>query len=194
MGKTSISGYIAKKMGVDIVISGDYLREFLRPLLSENEFGILDLSVYDAWQKFGEMNDQNIVLGYQEQAGLLWKGMEKILERAMSNGESLIIETLYFVPSFFKPLLARGLYSAYIYISDPKLHADRLLERQKFTHFDSPGERLAGHLKEYRTIMEHTMDAIRENNLSKLYDNINYSETKDLMLRDAEEFFDKRVT
>lgn len=194
VGKTSISGHIAKKLNVDIVISGDYLREFIRPVLSGKEHDVMELSVYDAWQNFGDKNRENILRGYLEQSRIMWLGMEKVLSRAMSNGESLIIETLYFVPSLLEELRKKGLYSAYLYIADEKLHASRLLERQSFTHFNSPGERLAGHLEEYRTIMDYTVQEIRNKSFAKVYDNEEYTQTRDEMLKDTVRFFDSRVS
>ncbi len=190
VGKTSISGYIARKLGVDIVISGDYLREFVRPLLSGDQKELIECSVYDAWKFYGEKNRDNIVKGYLEQTKILWPGMEKILERAMENGESLIIETLYFPPSMFQDLSRRGLYSAYLYIANADLHDSRLRERQEFTHFNSPGERLANHLEEYRIIMEYTVEEVKRMGATILYNNSNYLETRDTMLKNAEVFFD----
>lgn len=193
VGKTSISGFIAKQLDVDIMISGDYLREFMRPLLSEKESRIMDLSVYDAWQKFGQKNRENIIHGYLEQVNIIWKGMERVLLRAISNGESLIMETLYFVPSLLEDLSRKGLYSTYIYVKDAELHASRLLERQNYTHFNSPGERLAAHLDEYRTIMDYTVQEIRKTGICPLYDNEDYIQTRDAILKDTEAYFDSRT-
>jgi 2-phosphoglycerate kinase len=50
VGKSSISGYIASRLCIDIVLSGDYLREFARPLIHGDEGRILNVSVYDAWK------------------------------------------------------------------------------------------------------------------------------------------------
>ena len=52
VGKSSISGYLSRELGFDIVLSGDYLREFLRPFIKSDQ-QIASSSVYDSWKFFG---------------------------------------------------------------------------------------------------------------------------------------------
>ena len=58
---------------------------------------------------------------------------------AIANGESLILETLYFVPSQLDENVLSEITPLYIYIPDRDLNAKRLNERQQYTHFNSPG-------------------------------------------------------
>ena len=60
VGKTSLSGSIAASNGINIVLSGDYLREFLRAYKNESA-EILGYSVYDSWKYFGDMTVDNII-------------------------------------------------------------------------------------------------------------------------------------
>ena len=65
VGKTSLSGILSKKLGIDIVLSGDYLREFIRPLLKDPEsIKLLSTSVYDSWKAFGNKTRDNIIKGF----------------------------------------------------------------------------------------------------------------------------------
>jgi len=181
VGKTSISGYLARELGIDIVMSGDYLREFIRPFSGNLNAGILDLSVYDAWQKFGEKTRENIVKGFLEQGKRMNAGTGRMLKRSIDNGEPLIIETLYFLPSQLDPEILSKITSFYIHISDRKINAERLIDRQRFTHFNSPGERLAGKLDEYRMMMERSLEECGKYGI-KTFDNLNYEETRKLIL------------
>lgn len=181
VGKTSISGYLAWKLGIDIVMSGDYLREFLRPFSSDLNMGIMEMSVYDAWQKFGERTHENIVRGFMEQGKIMNTGTNRILKRSIQNGEPLIIETLYFLPSQMDSDIIGKITSFYIHISDRNVNAERLIDRKRFTHFNSPGERLAGKLDEYRMMMERSLDECRTYGI-RVFDNLNYEETRKLIL------------
>ena len=179
VGKSSISGYIAHKLGIDIVLSGDYLREFLRPICGDME--ILKHSVYEAWRFFGEENSENIRKGFVEQGKLMNRGLDAVLKRAINNGESLIAETLYFIPSQLSPETLSRATLAYIYISSRDLNAQRLLEREKFTHFSSPGQRLADQLDRYREMMNYSLEECKRFGI-KVFDSMDYMKTRENIL------------
>ena len=181
VGKTSISGFIAKEMGIDLVMSGDYLREFIRPFSKNLNMDIMEKSVYDAWQMFGSKNEENILKGFMEQGKIMNTGTSRILKRALQNGEPIIIETLYFLPSQMDNEILKKITLFYIHISDRKVNAERLLERKQYTHFHSPGERLAEKLDEYRIMMDQSIKECNDYGI-RTFDNLNYVETRNLIL------------
>ena len=181
VGKTSISGFLARELGINVVMSGDYLREFLRPFCKTLNMEIMEMSVYDAWQNFGEKNEENIIRGFLDQGKIMNSGTNRLLRRSIDNGEPLIIETLYFLPSQMDKDILGKITSFYIHISDMNINAERLLERKRFTHYNSPGERLAGKLHEYRMMMKRSMEECRDYGI-KTFDNIDYMETRKLIL------------
>lgn len=178
VGKTSISGYIAREIGVNIVLSGDYIREAIRPILSKEN--ILHNSVYEAWKPFGAMTEETIVKGFLEQGKIVNRSTVKIIRRAIANGEPLIIETLYFIPDQLKEILDR-IICFYIDIPDRTIHASRLNERQNYTHFGSPGQRLSENLDKYDLMKR---ESIRQCNLYKIsiFKNLNYIETRNQII------------
>ena len=186
VGKTSLSGSIAASNGINIVLSGDYLREFLRAYKNESA-EILGYSVYDSWKYFGDMTVDNIIKGYKEQAKFVWKGIRAIIDRAIKNGEGMIIETLYFEPAYFSDIPKDLLLPVYIYISDRGIHEKRLGEREEFTHPGSSGKRLIAHLYEYRTIMSCSVDSSKANDI-EIIDNISYDNTKERLMKMVADF------
>lgn len=177
VGKTSISGMVARRFGIDIMLSTDYLREFVRPLVKdENARDILSVSVYEAWRKFGEKNDKNIINGYLKQSDYICSGISAAISRASKNGENLIIESLYFNEELAETIKREGVCAAYIHISDFQTHVNRLNERQMYTHFNSPGQRLSAQLDVYGTIMKYSKQLAREKDI-ETFDNLNFQET-----------------
>ena len=151
VGKTSICGYIARKLEIDLMLSTDYLREFLRSAVSgDKNYDLLNTSVYDAWKKFGERNRENIVKGYHEQGQIISKGINSLIERANKNQEGMIIETLYFMPQMLPALKSPGVLALYIQVSNPDIYKKMVLERDKFTHPGQSGGRLLPNLDAYR--------------------------------------------
>ena len=186
VGKTSLSGSIAAANGINIVLSGDYLREFLRAYQDNND-DVLGYSVYDSWKHFGDMTVDNIISGYREQAKFIWKGIRAVIDRAIKNGESMIIETLYFEPDYFTDIPKDLILPVYIYISDSKKHEKRLGEREEFTHPGSSGKRLIEHLHEYRTIMDCSLEASKINDIETI-DNISYNDTRERLMKMVADF------
>ncbi len=182
VGKSSISGYIARNIGIDLVLSGDYLREFARPILSEENRDLLSTSVYEAWQKFGPENRENIRKGFLSQGKLLNKGLNAVLRRAIKNGEPIIVETLYFIPSQFDQEVLDNATLFYIYISKKEVNSQRLLEREKFTHYNSPGKRLSDQLDRYRVMMEYSLEECKEYGI-KTFDNLVYTDTREEIIQ-----------
>ncbi len=175
VGKTSISSYIAREFNINIVLSGDYLREFLRPYTTSE---ILSKSVYDSWQFFGEKTDENIVRGYTAQSEVIYKGINSVFNRAISNGEPLILETLYFLPAFLNKDIVDKILKIFIYVSDDKKHENMLVSRTEYTHKNSPGERLIKQLPVYNKISDYSIEESKGYDVF-LINNVDYEDTKE---------------
>lgn len=190
VGKSSISGHLARNLSIDLVLSGDYLREFSRPLVSGDQSEIIGVSVYEAWRKFGEYSEENVLRGFLEQAKLMNLGINSVLKRAVSNGESLILESLYFVPDLLEKDLLESILPIYIHISDIKINAERLLERKSYTHLSSSGERLARELPVYWVMKQYSLDQCRKHPI-RVFDNLEYVSTREMICEYCREFFEK---
>ncbi len=188
VGKTSIAGEIAKALDIDIVLSGDYLREFIRPFGDYAKFSVMSRSVYDAWTSFGERNRENIVSGFLAQSEIMNAGISAIIRRAVGNGEDMVIEQLHFVPSQLGRDLINKILPIYLYIHDIDIHRDRLRERVNFTHANSPGERLADQLDTYRLMMDYSLEESRSYGI-RIFESSDYRKT----LKDVLTFVESEV-
>ncbi len=180
VGKSSISGYLAHELKFDIVLSGDYLREFIRPYLGE-DYKIAMSSVYDSWQYFGDKTQENIIRGFLRQTEIMNKGIEKVFERADQNGEKIILETLYFYPDFIQKL-RNVVLPIYLYIENEVEHKHHLEDRSNFTHPRSHGSRLSAHLFEYRLMMKKSLEFCNEHNI-RTFDMTDYIGSRDKILK-----------
>lgn len=169
VGKTSMAGRLASRIHADIVLSGDYLREFLRPYDTN---GIIATSVYNAWKMFGEKSEENIIRGYVKQSEYIAPGIKRVMERALRDGEKIVIETLYFTPDLWGVDLSTCR-TAYLYVSNELEHRKKLLSRTSYTHRNESGSRLAEHIFEYRLIMEHSL-RIAESHDIQVIETTNY--------------------
>ncbi len=182
VGKTSYAEHLAKEFGIGIVLSGDYLREYLKNSMPENsENSILKYSVYDSWKAFGDKTDGNIIKGYLKQGAIINKGIDALIKRARKNGENILIESLYFVPEQIESLKDSDVIKFYIHLSNKEIYKKRLLERTKFTHFNAPGDRLVEEIDTYAEIMDHSLKAAKNSGI-RTFDNIDYARTREEIL------------
>ncbi len=179
VGKTSIAGHLARQLDIDIMLSTDYLREFLRNAAEGRRTQeVFSTSVYDAWKNFGERTRENILRGYRAQGKLISRGINAVIERAHRDGEGLIIETLYFIPDQLPALTIPGTVPLYIQVSDPQRHSQMLLERARYTHPGQPGDRLAAQADAYRFMAEDSLQGCASHGI-RVFDNLDYNRTRD---------------
>lgn len=189
VGKSSMSGELARKLGFNILLSGDYLREFYRAYVSQDNS--INTSVYEAWKNFGERSEVNVLKGFLSQAETMSAGIESIIRRASDNGEYLVMETLYFVPSMISSVID-GAIPLYLYIEDEKDHARSLNSRTEFTHFKSPGQRLSEKLWEYRIMMRYSIEESRKSGIP-VFDMTDYSAAREKIISYVTDMMGKRI-
>ncbi|MHB1830379.1 MAG: P-loop NTPase family protein [Candidatus Micrarchaeaceae archaeon] len=186
VGKTSMCGYLARRFNIDIMLSTDYLREFLRSAVSEDKaYDFLNSTVYDAWKKFGERNKENIVKGYREQGKIISKGINALIERSNKNKESLIIESLYFMPDQLPALNNSNVISFYIQVSDNERYKKMITERAEFTHPGQSGDRLIMQVDAYKFMAEDALESCKKNGIP-VFDNLDYIRTRNDIVKFVE--------
>jgi 2-phosphoglycerate kinase len=105
-GKSTIATALADQLGIVRMQSTDLLREVMRTMLSSDQYPELYTSSYDAWRQLlrDEENApletvaQGVEEGYRAQAELVSVASRAVIERALRERESLIIEGVHAYP------------------------------------------------------------------------------------------------
>lgn len=105
-GKSTIATALANQLGIVRMQSTDLLREVMRTMLANKDFPALHASSYDAWREVMQENEDyaavpdagNVEQGYRAQAGLVSIASRAVIERALRERESLIIEGVHAHP------------------------------------------------------------------------------------------------
>jgi len=105
-GKSTIATALADQLGIVRMQSTDLLREVMRTMLSSEQYPQLHTSSYDAWRHLlrDEENAppltmaQEVEEGYRTQAELVTVASRAVIERALRERESLIIEGVHAYP------------------------------------------------------------------------------------------------
>ena len=104
-GKSTISTEVAHRLGIVRTQSTDMLREVMRMMIPERLLPVLHTSAFNAWKSLPMAppdqvdNDTLIADGYRSQMELLSVPCEAVIQRALRERVSLILEGVHVHPS-----------------------------------------------------------------------------------------------
>lgn len=105
-GKSTVATTIASRLDIVRTQSTDMLREVMRVMVPERLLPVLHTSSFDAWRALpraeGETDGAEALLadGYRAQADLIAVACEAVVQRAIRERVSLILEGVHVQPSF----------------------------------------------------------------------------------------------
>ena len=112
-GKSTIATEVAHRLGVVRTQSTDMLREVMRMLIPERLLPVLHQSSFNAWTALPRSDDTRerdeaaIADGYRNQMELLSVPCEAVIQRALKERVSLILEGVHAHPSLVKRISNR---------------------------------------------------------------------------------------
>ena len=110
-GKSTTTTMLANRLDIVRTQSTDMLREVMRTMLPKQLMPVLHTSSFTAWSalpgnqgKGEEVSDTQLVHGYRSQADLLSVAIEAVIQRALRERVSLILEGVHIHPAFVEKL------------------------------------------------------------------------------------------
>jgi 2-phosphoglycerate kinase len=110
-GKSTVATMLASRLDIVRTQSTDMLREVMRTMIPSKLMPVLHESSFTAWQalpgqprNIGEVSDALLIHGYRSQADLLSVATEAVIQRAMRERVSLILEGVHIHPAFMEKL------------------------------------------------------------------------------------------
>jgi len=100
VGKTSIALEVALRLGIRRVLSTDSIRQVMRIMLSQDLAPALHASSFDAHRSLG-LDDEGVsrvVEGFQQQTAIVSVGVRAMLDRAIEEHTSLVLDGVSIVP------------------------------------------------------------------------------------------------
>ena len=104
VGKSTIATQLAARLGIVRVVATDAIREVMRAMLSPQLMPTLHVSSFQADRAMREppiKNADALVVGFREQTAAVSVGIDALIERAATEGTSIVIEGAHVVPGFF---------------------------------------------------------------------------------------------
>jgi 2-phosphoglycerate kinase len=110
-GKSTTATMLASRLDIVRTQSTDMLREVMRIMMPEQLIPVLHTSSFTAWtalpgqpEAIQDVSDTLLVNGYRSQADLLAVAIEAVIQRALREQVSLILEGVHIHPAFMEKL------------------------------------------------------------------------------------------
>jgi 2-phosphoglycerate kinase len=100
VGKTALAVEVAHRLGIPRVVSTDAIRQIMRIMLSKDLAPALHASSYDAWREIPDSDafEDPVVEGFRDQAQVVSVGVRGLIERAIQENTSLVVDGVSIVP------------------------------------------------------------------------------------------------
>lgn len=185
VGKSTIAAQLADRLGIVRMISTDSVREVMRAFFSESLMPAIHYSSYEAGRGVRiplESGLDHHVVGFMEQVDVVNVGVLAIVERAIEEHTSLIVEGVHMVPGMLawsgtkERMQEVLLLQMVVAVSDAALHRSHFLVREQ----ETAGRRaIARYLKgfdEIRAIQDFILERARAEG-TLVVDNVSIDDT-----------------
>lgn len=170
IGKSTIAAELAKKLNIKHLIESDFIRAVVRGIIGKEYAPALHSSSYDAYKHIRNKNkynsyDELVSAGFDDHAAYVIPALEKIIQRAITDYDDIIIEGVHLVPGLINIEQFKDDANIYFFIlsSDEESHKERFVKRAIRIH---RGGKQLDFFKENRIIHNHLLDQAKNNNVT----------------------------
>lgn len=134
VGTSSIAFEVANRLGIRNMISTDMIREVMRKIISKELIPTIYESSYTAYRSLRippppELDE--VLIGFRDHVDTVSVGVDAVIERALKEGISIVIEGVHIVPGFIREdLVAKDNVSMFVLtLQDEEIHKGRFYSR-----------------------------------------------------------------
>lgn len=170
IGKSTIAAELAKTLNIKHLIESDFIRAVVRGIIGKEYAPALHSSSYDAYKNLRNKNryesyDDLVSAGFDEHASYVIPALEKVIQRAITDYDDIIIEGVHLVPGLINIEQFREFADIYFFVlsSDEESHKERFVKRAIQIH---RGGKQLDFFKENRIIHDHLLTQAENNNVN----------------------------
>ncbi|WP_407374141.1 3H domain-containing protein [Methanobrevibacter sp.] len=170
IGKSTIAAELAKTLNIKHLIESDFLRAVVRGIIGKEYAPALHSSSYDAYKHLRNKNryenyDELISAGFDEHASAVIPAIEKVIQRAITDYDDIVIEGVHLVPGLINIDQFKEFANIYFFVlsSDEESHKERFVKRAIQIH---RGGKQLDFFKENRIIHDHLLTQAQSNNVN----------------------------
>lgn len=161
IGKSTIAAELAKTLNIKHLIESDFIRAVVRGIIGKEYAPALHSSSYDAYKNLrnkSRYDDYNelVSAGFDEHASYVIPALEKIIQRAITDYDDIVIEGVHLVPGLINTEQFEEYANIYFFVlsSDEESHKERFVKRAIQIH---RGGKQLDFFRENRIIHDHLL-------------------------------------
>lgn len=134
VGTSSIAFEVANRLGIRNMISTDMIREVMRKIVGKELLPTIYESSYTAYRSLRippPPEFDEVLIGFRDHVDTVSIGVEAVIERALKEGISIVIEGVHIVPGFIREDLVNkeNVAMFVLTVSDENVHKGRFYSR-----------------------------------------------------------------
>ena len=186
VGTSSIAFELANRLGIRNMISTDMIREVMRKIVSKELLPTLYESSYTAFRSLRvptPPESDKVLIGFRDHVDTVSVGVDAVIERALKEGISIVIEGVHIVPGFIKEeLVNKSNVSMFVLtLQDEEIHKGRFYSRCRQMWARRPLERYMNYFGAIRRTHKYIEGLAIKNHVS-VVENIDVTTTIDSMI------------
>jgi len=163
VGKSTIATEVAHRLGITRVVSTDSIREVMRGIFTRDLMPAIYESSFNAWQglRVPVPHGANpVIVGFREQTAVVTTGIQSLIQRAVLEGVSMVIEGIHLVPGYIDSSLFKraSVVPLLIAVDDEEAHRSHFYIREIQTDGMRPLEKYRSSFANIRLLGEYIED------------------------------------
>lgn len=163
VGKSTVATEVAHRLGITRVISTDSIRQVMRGIFSPDLMPALHESAFDAWRGLRVPVPEGanpVIIGFREQTAAVTSGIKSLIDRAVLEGYSMVVEGIHLVPGYIDPSQFENarVVQLVVGVQDEDLHMSHFFSREIQTQGARPLERYRASFALIRSLGEYIED------------------------------------
>ncbi|MDL2246399.1 2-phosphoglycerate kinase [Methanobrevibacter sp. OttesenSCG-928-K11] len=186
VGTSSIAFELANRLGIKTMISTDMIREVMRKIVSKELSPVIHESSFNAYKGMrvlppGDLD--KVLAGFINHVDTVSVGIDGVIERALKEGISIVIEGVHLVPGIIKQELVdrENVILFTLNVPDEEMHKGRFYSRCREMWASRPLQLYLDNFISIRRTQKYIIDQAEKYD-SKLIENIDVIKTIDIMI------------
>ncbi len=191
VGKSTIASEIGYRLGIHSIIGTDTVREVMRKMVSKELLPTLHSSSFTAWEAVQAPSTylSSVIYAFELQTSHVSVGVNAVIQRALEEGLSLVLEGIHLVPGHIQPL-GETVFHFVLKLEDREEHIRRIYRRAKDTR--RPPDQYIQEIDKIRQVQDYIVEQAHIHEVSIL-ENKTVEETINQILNTIYEKLQKEV-
>jgi 2-phosphoglycerate kinase len=167
VGKSTVATMLSARLGITRQVSTDVIREVMRSLFAPELIPTLYDSSFSAFEKLRiplPPTTDKVIVGFLEQAAMVWVGIRALIERAILERTNFIIEGAHVVPGIVDPQFFKDaiIVQMVLSVDDARQHRSHFEIREVETEGARPFARYVDNIDNIRKIQDYILKLAAE--------------------------------